>query len=61
MSDVRFFLYNADGSFGGVRRVSRTIDLDGDNLTSTVSIEVFDPNDVLISTACATEVAKRVE
>src|SRR5262245_29094594 len=57
----RFFLYNPDGSFAGVRRVSRTIDLDGDNLTSTVSIEVLDPNDVLTSTACATEIAKRVE
>ena len=57
----RFFLYNADGSFAGVRRVSRTIFLDGDNLTSVVNIEVFDPNDALVSTACATEIAKRVE
>jgi hypothetical protein len=57
----RFFLYNVDGTFAGTRRVSRTIDLDGDELTSTVSIEVFDPTDVLISTACATEVATRVE
>jgi hypothetical protein len=57
----RFFLYNADGSFAGVRRVSRTIDVNGDNLTSTVSIQVFDTNDVLTSTACATEIATRVE
>jgi hypothetical protein len=57
----RFFLYNPDSTFAGVRRVTRTIDLDGDNLTSTVSVEVFDPNDTLISTACATEIAKRVE
>lgn len=57
----RFFLYNPDGTFAGVRRVTRTIDLNGDNLTSTVSIEVFDPSDALVSTACATEIAKRVE
>jgi len=57
----RFFLYNPDGSFAGVRRVSRTIFVDGDNLTSVVNIEVFDTNDVLVSTACATEVARRVE
>ena len=57
----RFFLYNPDGTFAGVRRVSRIIELDGDNLMSTVSIEVFDPNDVLISTGCGTELAKRVE
>jgi hypothetical protein len=57
----RFFLYNPDGSFAGVRRVSRTILVDGDNLTSVVNIEVFDPNDGLVSTACATEIAKRVE
>ena len=57
----RFFLYNADGSFAGVRRVSRTIDVDGNTLTSTVSIEVFDTNDALVSTACATEIATRVE
>lgn len=37
----RFFLYNPDGSFAGVRRVSRTIFVDGDNLTSVVNIEVF--------------------
>lgn len=59
----RFFLYNPDGTFAGVRRVSRIIELvgAGDDLTSTVSIEVFDPNNNLISTACATEIARRVE
>lgn len=59
----RFFLYNPDGSFAGVRRVSRVIELvgAGDDLISTVSIQVFDPNNNLISTACATEVARRVE
>ena len=57
----RFFLYNADGTLAGVRRVSRTIDLDGDSLTSTISIEVFDTNDALISSGCGTEIATRVE
>jgi hypothetical protein len=62
-ASFRFFLYNPDGTFAGVRRVSRTIDLGfgGDTLTSTVAIQVFDPNDILISTACATETARRVE
>jgi len=60
-SNIRFFLYNPDGSFAGVRRVTQVIDLNGDDLTSTVSIEVFDPNDNLVTTACATSIAKRVE
>ena len=29
--------------------------------TTTVYIEVFDPNDTLIKTECATETAKRLE
>jgi len=58
---LRFFLYNPDGTFAGVRRVKRTIELNGDDLTSMVNIEVFDPHDVLLQTACATEVAHRVE
>ena len=57
----RFFLYNPDGTFAGVRRVTQTIDLEGDDLNSIVTIEVFDPNDTLISTACAIATAKRVE
>jgi hypothetical protein len=57
----RFFLYNPDGTFAGVRRVTQTIDLEGDDLNSMVTIEVFDPNDTLISTACATATARRVE
>jgi len=57
----RFFLYNADGTFAGVRRVTQTIDLEGDDLNSMVTVEVFDTNDTLISTACATSTARRVE
>ena len=57
----RFFMYNPDGTFAGVRRVTQAIDLNGDDLNSMVRIEVFDPNDTLISTACATATAKRVE
>lgn len=59
----RFFLYNTDGTFAGVRRVTQTIELgqSSNDHTSTVSIEVFDPNDNLIGTACATATAIRVE
>ena len=59
----RFFRYNPDGSFAGVQRITRNITLsrDGDNFTGTISGEIFDVNDNLIGTTCATEVTKRVE
>ncbi|MDQ3256704.1 MAG: hypothetical protein M3R15_22905 [Acidobacteriota bacterium] len=59
----RFFRYNPDGSFAGVQRVTRNITLSpwGDDFTGTISIEIFDGNDNLIQTGCATETAKRVE
>jgi len=59
----RFFRYNPDGSFAGVQRITRNITLsrDGDNFTGTISGEIFDANDNLIGTTCATEMTKRVE
>ncbi len=59
----RFFRYNPDGSFAGVQRITRNITLsqDGDHFTGTVSVEIFDTNDNLIATGCATETTKRVE
>lgn len=60
---ARFFRNNPDGSFAGVQRFTRNITLsrEGDHLTSTNSSEIFDANDNLIGTGCATETARRVE
>jgi len=62
-STFRFFLYNPDGSFAGVQRVTRrtTLSRGGDAFTTTATSETFDANDNLIGTDCATETAKRVE
>lgn len=60
---LRFFLYNPDGSFAGVRRIAQDIRLNrsGDEWESTVAITVFDPAGNQISTACATATATRFE
>ena len=52
-----------DGSFAGVQRLTRnfTLSQDGDHFTGTIGIEIFDVNDNLIGTGCATEITKRVE
>jgi hypothetical protein len=59
---MRFFRFNPDGSFAGVQQVTRAISVDpgGETLTGTVSVEIFDVNDNLIQTACATEAGARV-
>jgi hypothetical protein len=59
----RFFRFNPDGSFAGTRRVARTIELsdDSNQFTTTATDEIFDANDVLIQTGCATETATRLE
>lgn len=60
---LRFFLYNPDGSFAGVRRIAQDIALNrgGDEWTSTVSITVYDPAGTLTATACATATATRFQ
>ena len=55
----RFFRYNPDGSFAGAQRVSRTIQLTGDTLTSTISVQVLDPSDQVLQTLCGTEESNR--
>ena len=62
-STNRFFRFNPDGTFVGVLRVKRNITLSrgGDEFTGTNTAELFDANDNLIVTLCATETAKRVE
>lgn len=62
-SVLRFYLYNPDGSFAGVRRIAQEISLGGDNNSweSTVGIIVFDPAGNMIATACGTAAATRAE
>ena len=55
----RFFRYNPDGSFAGSQRVSRTIQLSGDQFTSTISAEVLDASDQVLQTICGTEASSR--
>lgn len=58
---------NLDGSlsynFRDTQKVSRTIELNraGTRFTAIALIERFDANDILIETACATEVATRLQ
>lgn len=62
-STFTFFRYNLDGTFASRAKVTRTIKLreDGGEFTTTGTVEDFDANNVLISTACATETATRPE
>jgi len=62
-----FYRYNASGVFLGTQKVTATLVLSSDffsvdsiiNTTSTV--EIFDANDNLIGTGCATAVGRRFE
>lgn len=57
----KFFRLNADGAFAGVQRLTRYIELseDANEFTATTLIEVFDADDSLIQTVCATERGSR--
>jgi hypothetical protein len=60
---LRFFIYNPDGSFNGVRRVSQEIVMAEDNNAweSIVTTIIFNPAGVPVATGCATAVAVRAE
>jgi hypothetical protein len=62
-STLRFYIYNADGSFAGVRRLAQNYSMAPDNNSweSTVAITVFDAAGNMIATACGTAVASRAE
>ena len=58
---LQFFRFNADGSYG-VRNVARwEVEMDSTAMSYTASatIQIFNPNGVLLGTACATETATR--
>ena len=60
---IRFFIYNPDGTFAGVRRLVQEIVMGPDNNTweSTVATIIFNPAGVPIVTGCATASAVRAE
>ena len=59
---MRFFRFNPDGSFAGIQEVTRAISVDpgSETLTGTVTFDVFDANDNLLQSGCATETGTRV-
>jgi hypothetical protein len=58
-----FYRYDASGVFLGAQKIRATLELgaSGNDFASRSDIEVFDANDALILTACATAVATRFE
>jgi len=59
----KFFRFNADGTYAGWQKISQQIDLsaDGKQFSATASIEIYDANDKLAQTGCATAAATRFE
>ena len=60
---LRFFIYNPDGTFAGVRRVAQEIVMAPDNNSweSTVANIIFNPAGTPIATGCATASGVRAE
>jgi hypothetical protein len=58
-----FFRRNPNGTFASTTKVTRTIDLsdDGNHFVSTGTVEDFNADGVMISSACSTETAERLE
>ena len=58
-----YYRYNAVGVFLGAQKVTASLELgaSGDDFTTRSAIEVFDANDDLIGTGCATAAATRFE
>ncbi len=58
-----FLRFNPDGTFAGTQKTTLTNVLTGDGNTydSTASVQVFDPNNNLLFTGCATAVGTRFE
>jgi hypothetical protein len=64
-----FQRYNPDGTFAGTQVITSTIDVDGrggrngdpDTYETTTSIQIYDVNNNLLGTGCATATATRYE
>jgi hypothetical protein len=59
---LRFFRFNADGSFAGAQNLTRTFTLAADDksLAGTLSAQVLDPVENILQTICGVETATRV-
>jgi hypothetical protein len=63
-SSFIFQRFNPDGTFAGTQQTTSTITLgsrDGNTYNTTTSIQVFDANNNLLGTGCATATATRFE
>ena len=60
MAVLRFFQYKPDGALAGTQKVTRNLELsdDGTEFRATATVDVFDADDSLIDTECATEKAR---
>lgn len=61
-SSFIFQRFNPDGTFAGTQKITSNIDLDrwtGNTYATTTSIQILDPNDVVVGTGCATATATR--
>ena len=58
----QMFVFNTDGSFAGTSQATVKIELstNANEYTDTVTVEIFDTSDQLVSTACATTTATRL-
>ena len=59
----QFFRFNADGTYAGLTRARRQVELSrfGNSYNASASVEIFNPGGVLVATACLTETATRFE
>jgi hypothetical protein len=57
-----FFRYNADGTFASFAKAANTVTLspDGAQFSVTATIQDYDANNILLSTGCVTQTAKRL-
>ena len=62
-ASFRFFRFNADGSFAGSQRVTRTLTLDkgAQSFTGTLKLEILDASDIVIQTGQGTETSARLQ
>ena len=58
-----FQLFNPDGTFAGTQKVTQNIRLNasGDRWVDNATFQIFDANDNVIVTGCATAVGTRFE
>ena len=53
------FVFSPAGVWIQTNRFTRSIELDGDEFTDTINLEIFDTSGTLIVTGCGTSVATR--